>query len=155
MSVKTGFQTDITQLNPSFRRQLWLPLTQSLFSSCGESPSHCDPSNSTVPFWEPYSDSGALSKSSWLCQNMLRKHVLETLHTLKRSAENREEKTPCFNEAASPCCAGLKQFLQRGRIYSQLEVWFKHRGFSDWGVSKKLVSTFHLRTLNSMEGHFD
>lgn len=72
-----------------------------------------------------------------LCQNMLRKHVLETLHTLKRSAENREEKAPCLTEAASPCWAGLTQFLQRGRIYSQLEVWFKHRGFSGWGVNKK------------------
>lgn len=63
--------------------------------------------------------------------------ALWTLHTLKTSTEDREEKTPCLNESVSPCCVRLPLILQRGRIYSQLEVWFKERGLSDWETQQE------------------
>lgn len=43
----------------------------------------------------------------------------------KRAGKREERKTPCVKESVSPCGAALRAIPQRGRIYNQLEVWFK------------------------------
>lgn len=43
----------------------------------------------------------------------------------KKGWKERREKTPCVKEPVSPCGAALRAIPQRGRLYNQLEVWFK------------------------------
>lgn len=44
----------------------------------------------------------------------------------KRGWKERREKTPRVKESVGPCGAALRAIPQRGRVYNQLEVWFKH-----------------------------